>query len=120
MDGDAAPAGGGDVQGRPPAAPVGLKCALHPADDASCVCSECARPLCPGCVMMSGGGHAFCRSCVEATAPVAAPAEGQGAGSPGRVSAGGDGRVVLAAGLTVLGLLVAALLIAAVWLLVRL
>jgi hypothetical protein len=42
-------------------------CAEHPERKATAACTECRRQLCPQCVYAAGGGHAFCKECMEAS-----------------------------------------------------
>jgi hypothetical protein len=55
-----------DDRGRPAPRPDG-PCANHPDRPAEAACAECGKALCPECFYASGGGHAFCRECMEAS-----------------------------------------------------
>jgi hypothetical protein len=43
------------------------KCAHHADREAAAACTECGRQLCAECVYASGGGHSFCKECMDAT-----------------------------------------------------
>lgn len=46
---------------------AGGKCANHPEVEAAAACTECGRQLCPACVFAAGGGHSFCKECMDAS-----------------------------------------------------
>jgi hypothetical protein len=48
-------------------AEVAGRCANHPEREASAACTECGKGLCSECVYASGGGHSFCRECMDST-----------------------------------------------------
>ncbi len=55
-----------DDRGLPSARAEG-QCANHPEEAATAACNECGRQLCARCVFASGGGHAFCKQCMDST-----------------------------------------------------
>jgi len=50
-----------------PARPAAEFCANHPDRKAAAACAECFKSLCPECVYASGGGHSFCKECMESS-----------------------------------------------------
>lgn len=48
-----------------PAQPAGKFCSNHPDREAEVACAECFKSLCPECVFSSGGGHSFCKECMD-------------------------------------------------------
>ncbi len=42
-------------------------CVNHPKRKAMAACAECGKLICGECFYASGGGHAFCRDCMEAS-----------------------------------------------------
>ena len=55
-----------DDRGKP-AEPASKFCANHPGRRAAAACAECFKSLCPECVYASGGGHSFCKKCMDAS-----------------------------------------------------
>ncbi len=43
------------------------KCGNHPEAEASSACTECGKQLCPDCEFASGGGHSFCKECMNSS-----------------------------------------------------
>jgi hypothetical protein len=42
-------------------------CVNHPKRQAMAACAECGKLICGECFYASGGGHAFCRECMESS-----------------------------------------------------
>ncbi len=57
---------GPDERGKP-AEPAGQYCANHPDREAVAACAECFKSLCPECVFAAGGGHSFCKTCMDSS-----------------------------------------------------
>jgi hypothetical protein len=43
------------------------QCAYHPQSAATAACFECRKQLCAECVFASGGGHSFCKQCMDSS-----------------------------------------------------
>ena len=75
-----------------PPLPAGSRCCRHPDREVTTACAECHRPVCAECAPMKGGGHVFCKDCLDQSRLVEAEPRILGEPLPEEPEAAGDGK----------------------------